>query len=193
MCLQDVAPPATKKQFRRMLGMFGYYRDYIAHFAEIARPLTDLTGGEIPNDIPCGTEQEEAFTKLRLALSSPPVLTSPRYGEPFFVQSDASGHSVGCCLGQWDEDGNEHPVAYASQKLSTTQQAWAVIIRESYAVMWGLQKFRDIIFGSQVTVFVDHNPLVFLAENAPKSAKLMRWLLAIQEFNVEIVYKRGVG
>jgi hypothetical protein len=74
----------------------------------------------------------------------------------------------------------EHPGACTSQKLSTAQQAWAVVMCGSYAVIWGLQKFRDMIFGSQ-------------AKNAPKSAELMRWLLAIQEFNVEIVYKRGVG
>ena len=74
----------------------------------------------------------------------------------------------------------EHPGACTSQKLSTAQHALSVVICGSYAVIWGLQKFRDMIFGSQ-------------AKNAPKSAELMRWLLAIQEFNVEIVYKGGVG
>jgi hypothetical protein len=49
-----------------------------------------------------------------------------------------------------------------------------------------------MIFGSEVTVYVDHNPLTYLTESAPKSAKLTRWLLALQEFSITKVYKKGV-
>jgi len=190
--LQNLERPTTKSELRRLLGMFGYYRNYVAGFAGLAKPLTDLTGNEIPVDIPWGEEQEHAFQRLRNAMCSSPVMMSPRFGEPFSLQTDASGTCVGCCLGQWDETGNEHPIAYASQKLSTTQCNWAVIEKEAYAVMWGLQKYRSITFGSEITVYVDHNPLTYLSEMAPSSAKLTRWLLALQEFNLKIVYKRGV-
>ena len=177
---------------RRLLCKFGYYRNYVAGFAGLAKPLTDLTCNEIPVDIPWGEEQERAFQRLRNAMCSSPVMMSPRFGEPFSLQTDASCTCVGCCLGQWDEAGNEHPIAYASQKLSATQCNWAVIEKEAYAVMWGLQKYRSITFGSEITVYVDHNPLTYLSEMAPSSAKLTRWLLALQEFNLKIIYKRGV-
>ena len=88
--------------------------------------------------------------------------------------------------------GGEHPVAYASQKLTPTQCNWAVIEREAYAVIWALQKYKSVIWGADVKVYVDHNPLTFLVETAPKSAKLTRWLLALQEFPVKLEYKRGV-
>jgi hypothetical protein len=119
-----------------------------------------------------------------------PVLKAPTFGEPFFLYSDASYHSVGCCVGQW-VDGCEHPIAYSSAKLTPTQCAWSTVEKEAYAVMWSLQKHRDTIFGAHVTIFVDHNPLTYLTETAPKSAKLTRWLLAIQEFNVTVKYKKG--
>jgi len=42
--VKDMMIPETKKQVRRMVGFFPYFRDYIPNFAEIAKPLTDLTG-----------------------------------------------------------------------------------------------------------------------------------------------------
>ena len=45
-----------------------------------------------------------------------------------------------------------------------------------------LRKFRNFVFASEVTIFSDHNPLMYLLECAPKSAKLTRWALGLQEF-----------
>ena len=67
-----------------------------------------------------------------------------------------------------------------------------MIEKEAYAVIWALLKYRQIIFGSEITVYVDHNPLTYLSESAAKSAKLTRWLLALQEFKLTIKYNRGV-
>ena len=50
---------------------------------------------------------------------------------------------------------------------------------------------RDIVFGSKITAVCDHNPLQYIRDCAPKSAKLLRWSLALQEFDLEIKYKRG--
>ena len=54
-----------------------------------------------------------------------------------------------------------------------------------------LRKFRNWIFGSEIHVFSDHNPLLFLTESAPKNAKLMRWSLAMSEFNIKFHYIKG--
>jgi len=142
-------------------------------------------------EIPWNESQTQAYEELRQAMCSPPVMMAPRWGQPFYLQTDACGVAVGCCLGQWDTEGGEHPVAYASQKLTKTQSQWATIEKEAYAVTWALQKYRSVIFGADITVYVDHNPLTFLVESAPKSAKLTRWMLALQEFNIKLEYKRG--
>ena len=57
--------------------------------------------------------------------------------------------------------------------------------------MYALQKYRNWIFDAEVVVHSDHNPITYLTEASPKSAKLMRWALAIQEFNVKFQYKAG--
>ena len=84
------------------------------------------------------------------------------------------------------------PIAFASQKLTATQKAWSTIEKEAYAAIWALQKFRNWIFGQPTTViYSDHNPLTYITESSTKSAKLMRWLLSLQSYNVTFKYKEG--
>jgi hypothetical protein len=93
--------------------------------------------------------------------------------KPFVIYVDASNFAVGACMTQVSEEG-ERPVAFASCKFNNTQERWAIIHKETYAALWALQKFKQWIFGKNVIVYSDHNPITFLTETAPKSAKLMR-------------------
>ena len=183
--------PETKKQLRQVLGILGYYRSYINNYAVVAKVLTDATAKSKPNIVQWSELHQTAFDELKHRVCSAPVLATPRFGEPFILYTDASMMAVGCCLSQLDELGAEHPVAYASQKLSSSQSAWSTIEREAYAVVWALGKYRDIIFGCHITVFSDHDPLKYLTENVPSSAKLTRWALALQEYNFSLKYYKG--
>jgi len=49
------------------------------------------------------------------------------------------------------------------------------------------------VFGSHITIFVDHNPLKYLTESAPRSAKLTRWVLALQEYDITFEYTKGTN
>lgn len=189
--LNQIARPRTKKDLRKFLGAVGYYRDYIDHFADIAKPLTDLTAKRVPNALPWEDCHQQAFDELRARLRSPHVLRVPKVGQPFVLHMDASGIAVGATLGQLDEQGVEQPLAFASQKFTGSQCAWSTIEKEAYAIIWALNRFRDTIFGAKVTVACDHNPLQYIRDCAPKSAKLLRWSLALQEFHLVVRYKRG--
>ena len=65
---------------------------------------------------------------------------------PYTLRTDASGSAVAATLGQLDEAGVEQPLAFASQKLSSPQTAWATLEREAYAVIWALSRFRDYYY-----------------------------------------------
>ena len=104
---------------------------------------------------------------------------------------DASDHTVAGVLTQWGVGGTVLPVAFASQKLNDTQRRWATVEKEAYAALAMLRKFRSWIWGTRITIHSDHNPLTYLTESAPKSAKLMRWALALQEFDVDFSYYAG--
>ena len=108
------------------------------------------------------------------------------------IRTDASAVAIGSVLSQLtiphatvdqvDVKGyNEQPVAYFSQKFTTTQQRWSTIEREAYAVIASLERFHNLIFGSVIVIFSDHNPLSFIVDSATKSAKLTRWSLALHK------------
>jgi len=116
--------------------------------------------------------------------------------QPFSLFVDSCDYAVGAVLTQSrvSDSGNQYkdyPVAFASAKLTSTQQRWAIIEKEAYAALWGLQKFKYWLYGTHVTLYSDHNPITYLTETTPKSSKLVRWSLALSEFNVSFVYRAG--
>ena len=83
-------PPQTKKELSTLLGAFGYYREYIPHYSDIARSLTDLTKKGVPNvpDVQWTTDCQQAFVRLRSELTSDCTLRIPTIGTPFILHTD---------------------------------------------------------------------------------------------------------
>lgn len=115
--IRELAVPSTLKQLWHVLGIFGYYRQFIPRYALIAAPLTRLTKGARFHKLPDGTwqpretshtttpldwgpAQDQAFQALKEALSSPPTLAFPNFALPFIVYVDASRDGVAACLHQ---------------------------------------------------------------------------------------------
>ena len=109
----------------------------------------------------------------------------------FTICVDASDYAVAAAVTQPDENSQPRTVAFASVKLSPTQSKWSAVEKEAYAAIWALQKFQRWVFACPVTVLSDHNPLTFLTQASPRSAKLMRWTLALAEFDVTFKYREG--
>jgi hypothetical protein len=187
--VEEMQATHTKKGVRQALGFFSYFRSYISGFAAIAHPLTELTRKHVPNQVPWSDVHQQAFDLLKRKLCDATRLHTVEYGKPFGLLVDASGIAVGCCLIQWTVEGGEKPIAFASSKLTPTQRAWATIEREAYAIVFALRKFRSFTFGAEIVVFSDHNPLTYLCDGTPKSAKLTRWALGLQEYNLRFKYK----
>ena len=104
---------------------------------------------------------------------------------------DDIGYAAACVLTQDIGDQQDRPVAFASVKLNPTQRNWSTVEKEAFASIWALRKYQRWLFHSKVTVFSDHNPLTFLTQASSQSSKLMRWALALQEFDVTFKYKEG--
>ena len=191
--VRNMKVPETKRQVRQIIGFFSFFRDYIPRFADHARVLTDLTAKRASNLVHWTSSHQEAFKTLKDLLCKATIepLYIIDFARPFNIHVDASDFAVAGFLSQTSDDGTEKPIAFASNKLTRTQQNWSTIEREAFAAIWSLQKFRQWIFGSEVTLYSDHNPLTFLTESAPKSSKLMRWSLALAEFSVKFKFTPG--
>jgi hypothetical protein len=125
----------------------------------------------------------------------------PRFGGLFILRCDASKSAIGGCLYQRDDDMvenvdvkgvGEKPIRFFSQKLAASQINWSVIEKEAFAVVASLKKFDNIVFASCIVVFSDHNPLTYLVDQVTRSAKLSRWSLALQQYNIVFRYSAGM-
>ncbi|GFY03483.1 retrovirus-related Pol polyprotein from transposon 412 [Trichonephila clavipes] len=166
--------------------------DHIAKvFKVIVLPLTNLTKKNIPKDIPWESSTQDSFVRLKEELVKMPSLHTPDLSNPFLLFADASATAIGVCLAQHNDHMEEMPISFFSKKLTLSQMKWSTIEPEAFSMLEALCKFDTRIFGSQIQVISDHEPLTYLTNSAPHSAKLTRWALALQRYNVKVSYRKG--
>ncbi|GFU55689.1 retrovirus-related Pol polyprotein from transposon 297 [Trichonephila clavipes] len=189
----DFPVPRTKTQVRAFLGIAGYYRQYIPMFSSLAAPLTELLKGKSKKGcINWTSECQESFVQLKEKLLTNPVLYAPDFKRQFILQTDASDTGIGIVLAQRNDTGEEHPILYLSKKFSDAEKVYCTIEKECAAIVYAVNKLNCYLDGQQKCIIqTDHNPLVWLKTNAGTNPRLMRWSLALQPFNFEVIHKPG--
>ncbi|XP_060076924.1 uncharacterized protein K02A2.6-like [Ylistrum balloti] len=184
----DMPTPTDKAAIQRLLGMVNYVQKFAPNISQVTTILRNLLKNE--NEF-CWEDSihGECFEKIKTMLSDTPVLRYFDPGKPITLQCDASEAGLGACLMQ-----DDHPVAYASRALTTTERNYAQIEKELLAVVFGLERFETYVYGKKVLVESDHKPLEIICKKSLASApkRLQRMLLRLQRFEYEVVYKRGV-
>ena len=183
--------PTSRKELARFLDMAGYYRNFCLNFLEIAAPLTNLLSKTVK--FVWTDDCQQAFDKVKLLLQKSPVLKSPDYEKPFKLIIDSSDVGIGSVLVQEASDGLDHPVSYFSKKFLKYQKNYSVVEKETLGLVLALEHF-DVYLGSmpfKIKVYTDHNPLTFLKTMKNKNQRLVRWSLALQEYNLEIQHIPG--
>ena len=104
---------------------------------------------------------------------------------------DASDFAIGAVLGQ-RIDNKQHVIYYSSRTLNDAQLNYTTTEKEFLAVVFALGKFHPYLLGSKTTVFTDHSALRYLMMKNDAKARLIRWILLLQEFDLEIQDKKGV-
>ncbi|XP_071917979.1 uncharacterized protein [Coffea arabica] len=186
--IEKLPPPSNVKGIRSFLGHAGFYRRFIKDFSKIVKPLCDLLCKDTPFqfDDNCLV----AFERLKKELISAPIITSPDWSLPFELMCDASDYAVGAVLGQ-KKEGRLHVIYYASKLLNEAQLNYATTEKELLAVIFALDKFRSYLVGSKVIIYTDHAALKYLLHKKDAKPRLIRWILLLQEFDVEIKDKKG--
>ncbi|XP_055961915.1 uncharacterized protein LOC130015571 [Mercurialis annua] len=186
--IERLVAPITVKGVRAFLGHAGFYRRFIKDFSSIARPLTNLLVKDAPFEFT--RECCEAFGKLKEALVTAPIISTPDWSLPFELMCDASDQALGCVLGQRKEK-RVHVIYYASRTLAGAQLNYTTTEKEMLAVVFALDKFRSYLLGAKTIVFTDHAALRHLFAKQDAKPRLIRWILLMQEFDIEIRDKKG--
>ncbi|KAL4302006.1 hypothetical protein GQ457_10G006020 [Hibiscus cannabinus] len=123
-------------------------------------------------------------------LVTAPIVAPPDWTLPFELMCDASDYAVGAVLGQ--RKGKVfHPIYYASKTLNDAQVNYTTTEKELLAVIFAFDKFRSYLIGAKITVYTDHFAIKYLLSKNDAKPRLIRWVLLLQEFDVEIIDRKG--
>jgi hypothetical protein len=185
--IANLPTPKSIKDVRSFLGHAGFYIRFIKDFSVISKPLCNLLTKE---NVFEWTEQcEKAFVKLKSLVTFALVIQPPDWSLPFEIMCDASDYAVGAVLGQ-RKDKKPYVIYYASKTLNSAQMNYTTTEKELLVVVFACDKFRSYLVGSPVVIFSDHATLKYLLSKKDSKARLVRWILLLQEFDITIKDKK---
>ena len=184
-------PLKTAKEVRQFLGLASYYRNYVVNFATIAAPLINLTRKRAA--IQWTWEVQEAFRKLKEAISQNIGRVCWDSSSKTRVITDASGVGLGAVLEQYHSDRWE-TVAVWSRALNGCQRNYSILDKEWLAILEAVTRvWRHWLTGHQFEIYTDHSPLVQILTKKVEdlTSRQLRWLERLEPFSFTIKYIKG--
>ena len=184
--IKNMPRPQNKKELMRFLGMVTYLTKFLPNMSQMTAPLRGLL--EKDCEWLWLDHHENAVKRINEVLTNTPVLAYFDVNKHVTVTADASKDGLGAALLQ-----DNKPIAYASRSLTKTEQRYAVIEKETLAIVFAMERFHQYIYGKTVPVESDHKPLMAIqhkhVNNCP--ARIQRFLLRLQKYDYVIHYKKG--
>ena len=186
--IETLMPPNTVKGIRGFLGHVGFYRRFNKDFSKISRPLCRLLekDSKFEFDDSCLSAFKEKKSRLVIA----PIMATPDWNKQFEIMCDASDYAMGVVLGQ-RIDKIFRAIYYANKTFNEAQENYSTIEKEMLAMVFACEKFRPYILGSHVIIHTDHAVIKYRMEKKDTKLRLIRWVLLLQEFDLEIKDKKG--
>lgn len=185
----NMPAPKSQTEVRRLMGAVNHYKRFIKNLGKIAAPIYSLQKSE--NKFFWSNECQTAFETLKQKLTTALVLVMPDPDKEFHIRCDASGGALGAEIGQLDENGQFHPMAFASRTLSATEQKYTVSEKEALAIVWSVKYFKTYIYNKTVVISTDHQPLTTYKEIGCPDGRLKKLLLKIIDLDYDLRFKPG--
>ena len=194
--IAEIAPPAMYTQVHKFLGATGYFRHFIKGYARIAKPLNDLLqGGNSKlksHSLGLPPEALVAFQELKMRCLTAPVLAFVDFKKPFLLETDTSIEGLGVVLSQKQDNGQYHPIAYASCGLKGGESRYHSSKLEFLALKLAVtDQFREYLQYQPFLVRTDKNLLTYVMTMPNLDAIRHRWVVAMAGYNFEIKYIWG--
>jgi transposase InsO family protein len=185
--------PRNLRFLKQFLGIANYFRQHIVNYAMVTRPLHQLLLGYTKKkksvEVKWTDETRQAFKDTKQAINECKKLYFLQKEGLITVRTDASDYAIGAYLCQM-QDGVERPIEFVSKSLVKEQIRWSTPEKEGYAIYFCLMELECHLRGRKFLLQTDHANLTHL--NLSGSPKVIRWKLALQEFDFEIQHIKGV-
>nr|GEY88422.1 reverse transcriptase domain-containing protein [Tanacetum cinerariifolium] len=131
-----------------------------------------------------------AFRTLKDKLTEAPIIIAPNWDQPFELMCDANDYAIGVVLGQrvvkhfW-------PIHYASKTMTQAETNYTTTEKEMLTGVYAFEKFCSYLIMNKSIVYTDHSALKYLFAKKDTKARLLRWILLLQEFDFKVIDTRG--
>ena len=193
--IEDMPRPQDVKQLQAYLGMLQYYARFLPHLSTVLAPFHSLLQKGVPWE--WRREQEQAWIESKSMLQSPKVLVHFDSTKELILTCDASSYGVAAVLSHRMSDGTEKPVAFASRTMNSAEKNYSQVEKEALAIVFGVRKFHQYLYGKKFEIQTDHKPLLGLfRENkqipSMSAARIQRWALTLAAYEYTITFKKGI-
>ena len=192
----EAPAPTNKQELQSFLGMLTYNAKFLPNMLHTLHPLNQLLRKNTP--WVWKTKQHKAFEAAKCLLSQDTALAHYDVKRALKLYCDASSYGLGACLVHVMNDNSEKPVAYASRTLTKSEMAYAQIEREGLALVFGVRRFHQYLYGRSFVLVTDHRPLckIFSSkESIPTmaAARMQRWALTLSAYQYTIEHIKGTS
>nr|GEW88470.1 reverse transcriptase domain-containing protein [Tanacetum cinerariifolium] len=180
----------NKKEVKKLLdaGLIYPISDSSWDFSKISRPMTHLLEKNSPFIF--SNECIQEFRTLKEKLTEASILIAPNWDQPFELMCDASDYAIGAVLRQRVEK-HFRPIHYASKTMNQAETNYTTTEKEMLAVVYAFEKFCSYLIMNKSIVYTDHSALKYLFTKKDAKARLLLWILLLQEFDSKVIDTRG--
>ncbi|GJX69420.1 reverse transcriptase domain-containing protein [Tanacetum coccineum] len=132
----------------------------------------------------------QAFQTLNKKLTEAPILIAPDWDLPFELMCDASDFAIGAVLGKRHEK-HFRPIHHASKTMNEAKSHYTMTEKEMLGVVYAFEKLRSYLILNKSVVYTDHSALKYLFAKKDSKARLLWWVLLLQEFDFNVIDTKG--
>ena len=192
--IREMPNPKNVTELRSFLGIINYYGKFLPNLSSRLAPLYKLLCKDARWS--WGNPQETAFQEAKKALQTDSLLVHYDPSKPLILAYDASQYGIGAVLSHELDKGLERPIAYISRTLTSAERKYSQLEKEGLAIIFGVTRFHNYLYGRKFAIESDHQPLSYLfneVRGIPQmaSACIQRWALTLSAYSYTIRYKAG--
>ena len=190
--IRNAPAPKNVQELRSFLGLLNYYGKFLPNLSTTLHPLNALL--QQNHKWHWSAECQQAFQTAKDNLTTSKVLVHYDPALPMKMAADASAYGVGAVISHVLPDGTERPIAFVSRTLTASERNYAQLEKEALALIFGVKRFHQYLYGRHFTLVTDHKPLTTIL--GPKkgipslaAARLQRWAIILAAYNYSIEFK----
>ena len=187
--IHDMPAPHNSKEVKQFLGLAGYYRKVVPQFADLSRPLAQLTCKD--RVFEWTHECRKPFNILKQSLCVQPILKYTDTSKGYTLYTDASKYGWAGVLTQTHTSivegkkvTTDHPVAYVSGLFRGSQLNWAALTKGAFAIYMSVKKLSFYLTDADVLLKNDHLPLKKFLQKNTLNNKVNNWAMELEAFNI---------